>query len=54
MRKLKHQVSFYISEELRNRYQELYPRTLTLLLQRFIKLVVKDRQLFERVFFEEI
>ena len=48
------QITAYVDEDILNRFKSLYPQCLTLFIRRAISACVKDRQLFERIFFHGV
>ena len=47
------QISVYVDEQVLKRYQELYPYTLTPLIRKLLEQVIKDKNLFMKIFFKE-
>lgn len=48
------QMTVYVDESILKRYQEMYPYTLTPLIRKFLSMVIKDKNLFQKIFFSEV
>lgn len=47
-------ISFRLPEDLRDKFQRLYPGCLSLFLRRAIELAIKDKSLFDKIFFTNL
>lgn len=47
-------ISFRLPEDLRKRFQRLYPECMSLYLRRAIEYAIKDKSLFDKIFFSNL
>lgn len=50
----KRQASFYAESSDLDKFQELFPNCFTLFMQRVLKAVLRDRELFNKIFWSEV